>query len=111
MSGAVKGKIAEHLKLPSFILKDDPLCSQTDPDLFFPEEKLYSKTAYYIDVKAAKDICSACPLVVDCLKYAVINHPVQGIWGGTTEPERKEIHRGRGLKILKGLGIASINSR
>jgi WhiB family redox-sensing transcriptional regulator len=84
-------EIADQLRLPTFILQDEPLCAQTDPDLFFPEEKAYAKASYYIDEKAAKEICSNCPLLTDCLKYAVINHPVQGIWGGTTEPERARL--------------------
>ena len=86
-------KMADSLRLPSFILKDEPLCSQVDPELFFPEEKEYSKTAYYVNVKAAKEICSNCPLITECLEYALVNHPIQGLWGGLTEKERYNLLR------------------
>lgn len=108
MGNRASSKILDSLKLPWFILEDDPLCSQTDPELFFPEEKLYSKTAYYSDLRAAKDICSKCPLIVECFKYAITNHPVQGVWGGTTEAERREVRRGRGAKLVRDLGIFPI---
>lgn len=91
-------QLADSLRLPSFILKDEPLCSQVDPELFFPEEKQYSKTAYYSNVKAAKDICGKCPLVTDCLQYALVNHPIQGLWGGLTEKERYNLLRNRSRK-------------
>lgn len=91
MGRTTSARLAEALSLPTFILKDEALCAQTDPELFFPEEKDYSKISYYTDVKAAKEICSNCPLVIDCLEYSLVNHPLQGIWGGLTEPERSKL--------------------
>ena len=93
-------QLADSLRLPTFILKDDPLCSQVDPELFFPEEKEYSKTAYYVNIKAAKEICSKCPLVTECLEYALRNGPLEGVWGGLTERERYNLLRNERRKSL-----------
>ncbi|MEU2495026.1 WhiB family transcriptional regulator [Streptomyces sp. NPDC007883] len=36
-----------------------------------------------------------CPVVEQCLDWAVERGPVDGIWGGTTESERRAISRRR----------------
>jgi hypothetical protein len=38
----------------------------------------------------AKLMCSACGVRADCLEYAT-RHKLLGIWGGTTERERRRI--------------------
>jgi WhiB family redox-sensing transcriptional regulator len=40
---------------------------------------------------AAKKICSGCPALAECLAYA-LSEPVWGVWGGTTEKERRRIN-------------------
>lgn len=40
----------------------------------------------------AKEICAACPVKQTCLEYALGRQDI-GIWGGTTNEERKEIRR------------------
>lgn len=48
----------------------------------------------YADLVAgAQDACRACPLVVDCLYRAVVEHDVAGFVGGTTARQRVEIRR------------------
>lgn len=44
-------------------------------------------------VEKARSVCSACPVVYDCLEYALETNQVSGIWGGTTEEERKSLRR------------------
>ena len=54
--------------------QDDALCKETDPEAFFPE------TMY-----AAKDaiaVCQRCPVVDQCLEYAIQNDETSGVWGG-----------------------------
>lgn len=41
-----------------------------------------------MDVVEAKAICLGCPVKDDCLDYAITSR-MSGIWGGTTEKERK----------------------
>lgn len=41
----------------------------------------------------AKAICAECPVRADCLEYAFETNQVAGIWGGTTEEERRSLRR------------------
>ncbi len=46
-------------------------------------------------VAAAKAVCAACPVVAECLEYAISVREKDGIWGGATERERRSIIRRR----------------
>ena len=59
------------------------LCAQVDPELFFPE-KGGSTTA-------AKQLCASCPVIEQCLAWAVANNERFGIWGGQTERARRRM--------------------
>ena len=92
---SVKRRVTR-LEIPQFILDDDPACAQTDPEMFFPQESfdfMGRNISKYRDIAAAKKICETCPLKVPCLEYALINVEI-GIWGGTTEEQRKLMRRG-----------------
>jgi WhiB family transcriptional regulator, redox-sensing transcriptional regulator len=40
----------------------------------------------------AKAICnSGCPVKEDCLRYAMADLELKGVWGGTTHSERKQM--------------------
>ena len=39
----------------------------------------------------AKLICASCAVCVDCLQYALRIREAHGIWGGTTELERRDL--------------------
>lgn len=43
---------------------------------------------FHGSVRAAKDLCAACPVTEDCLDYATTEAIRYGVWGGTTPPER-----------------------
>jgi hypothetical protein len=86
---------------PDFEEFGTPPCAETFPDAFFTEEK--SESNIYRDgrtivqtwarddhEKEAKAICAECPYKVRCLAYALKNNE-QGIWGGTTERDRRRI--------------------
>jgi WhiB family transcriptional regulator, redox-sensing transcriptional regulator len=60
-------------------------CQQADPDLFFP----ISSSATAHELSRAKAICAGCKVVQPCLNYALAAGPVHGIWGGTSEEERR----------------------
>ena len=66
-------------------------CIGEPRDLFFPGpgQDGIRKT------KKAKEICRTCPVVNDCIEYAMSFSPrsLIGIWGGTTERERTRIHK------------------
>ncbi len=40
------------------------------------------------DVEMARDICSACPVMLDCLRHAVRFGIDDGVWGGLVAEER-----------------------
>ena len=76
--------------------KGMPICSEIDPELFFPRDVEGNKLASYYNERGAKEVCSTCVYKVDCLIYAFKNGEI-GIWGGTTDGQRK--HMRRDMKI------------
>lgn len=60
----------------------DALCTQTDPEIFFPEKGQNNGVA--------RAICAQCPISLDCLEDALMILPVDdfGVWGGTSAKER-----------------------
>ena len=46
----------------------------------------------------AVEVCQRCEVSADCLAYALNNRIVEGIWGGTTEGERRRMLRMRPRK-------------
>jgi hypothetical protein len=59
-----------------------------DPDLFFPEDLVGSTKNRRWVADQAKAICATCPVKILCLDYAV-SAGMHGVWGGTTDFERK----------------------
>lgn len=97
-----KSQESYDLRIPKFVKDDDPACSQTDPELFFPQEGVDSvgrNISKYINLSAAKKICDGCPLKLPCLEYALRNVEI-GIWGGTTEEQRKLMRKGAGRRAI-----------
>jgi len=45
-------------------------------------------------VEHARAICDGCPVSTECLDFALENHCI-GVWGGTTERQRRQLRRGR----------------
>jgi WhiB family transcriptional regulator, redox-sensing transcriptional regulator len=66
-------------------------CRSADPDLFFPVSAAGAGRA---EIAYAKAICARCVIRQQCLGYALASRQEHGIWGGTTEDERRAI-RGR----------------
>jgi WhiB family transcriptional regulator, redox-sensing transcriptional regulator len=66
------------------------ICRDTDPDLFFP----VGTTGHaLLQIDRAKQVCGECPVNVECLEYALETNQDSGIWGGTSEEERRTIRR------------------
>jgi WhiB family redox-sensing transcriptional regulator len=68
--------------------QSDALCSQTDPEAFFPEKGGSTRDA--------KRICTSCDVRGECLEYALNNDERFGIWGGLSERERRKLKRRAG---------------
>jgi WhiB family redox-sensing transcriptional regulator len=67
-------------------------CLDADPDLFFPVGSLGPGVHQIAEAKA---ICGRCLVTTDCLSYALATGQDAGVWGGTTEQERRAL-RSRG---------------
>ncbi len=66
----------------------DALCTEVDPELFFPEKGG--------STRQAKQVCMACEVRTECLEYALATGERFGIFGGKSERERRAIARRRG---------------
>jgi WhiB family transcriptional regulator, redox-sensing transcriptional regulator len=69
-------------------------CQSADPELFFP---VAAAGVGLADISRAKAICARCAIRRQCLGYALATGQPHGIWGGTTEDERRSIAARRRL--------------
>ena len=65
-------------------------CRDTDPELFFP---IGTTGQALLQIAKAKSVCCECPVNVECLEFALETNQDTGIWGGTSEEERRQIRR------------------
>jgi WhiB family transcriptional regulator, redox-sensing transcriptional regulator len=70
--------------------RDFASCRDTDPDLFFP----VGTTGPAIEqIENAKAVCRACDVQTLCLEYALSTNQDSGVWGGTSEEERRQLRK------------------
>ena len=62
-------------------------CAHRDPSTFFPSDG--------VGVDVARKICADCPVQGPCLEYALANRIDHGVWGGTSERQRRRILKSR----------------
>lgn len=84
-------------KRPNF---DNPLCAQTDPNIFFPEEDeegnpIASNATTYADAKA---ICKRCDHMNECASWAIRNE-TQGFWGGMSPAQRRTARKRLNIRL------------
>ncbi|MEW2273703.1 WhiB family transcriptional regulator [Streptomyces griseofuscus] len=65
-------------------------CRYEDPDLFFP---IGSTGPAQVQAEEAKKVCQRCPVRQECLDWALDTGQGIGVWGGTTELERRRLRR------------------
>ena len=61
-------------------------CREAEPGIFFASTR--------DDERAALVVCSTCSVADQCLDFALETRERFGVWGGTTERERKKLFRG-----------------
>lgn len=66
--------------------RDSGACLNEDPDLFFPTG---STGSVHREIEMAKSVCRRCSVTQACLEWALSAGQQSGIWGGTTEEERR----------------------
>ena len=70
--------------------RDRSACRDTDPDLFFP----VGTTGIALDqIEAAKAVCRGCEVQAPCLEFALATNQESGVWGGTSEEERRKLRK------------------
>ena len=57
-----------------------------DPELFFP---VGTQGAALVQVAAARSVRRRCRVESDCLGWGLAKPQLSGVWGGTTEAERR----------------------
>jgi WhiB family transcriptional regulator, redox-sensing transcriptional regulator len=70
--------------------RDRAACCSADPELFFP----VGSTGPALDQLAdAKSVCHRCPVIGQCLAWALDTGQRAGVWGGLSENERYQLHQ------------------
>ncbi|MBO2449079.1 WhiB family transcriptional regulator [Actinomadura barringtoniae] len=85
---------------------DHAICRGADPDLFFPIG--YSAELLQEQQAEAKAICANCPVVSDCLTWALRVGEPDGVWGGTTPEERRHLRRSPEAPVRHRLPVISV---
>ncbi|MFE9923185.1 WhiB family transcriptional regulator [Streptomyces sp. NPDC005774] len=65
-------------------------CRDEDPDLFFP---IGTSGPALLQTEQAKGVCRRCPVQQHCLDWALDTGQSLGVWGGTSETERRALKR------------------
>jgi WhiB family redox-sensing transcriptional regulator len=66
------------------------LCRDEDPELFFP---IGNTGPALLQIEQAKAVCRRCPVIQDCLAWALETGQDAGVWGGMSEDERRALKR------------------
>jgi WhiB family redox-sensing transcriptional regulator len=67
-------------------------CLAEDPELFFP---LSALGPGHDQIAAAKAVCAHCAVRAECLGFALSTGQEHGVWGGTSEEERRALRPGQ----------------
>jgi WhiB family redox-sensing transcriptional regulator len=70
--------------------RDQAACRDCAPELFFP---IGSTGMAAGEILAAKEVCLVCPVREECLQFAFKTNQESGIWGGTSEEERRRLRK------------------
>lgn len=74
-------------ELTPMAFADQALCAQTDPVLFDSQGKGSH------DTETARRVCRVCPVIDECLHWALENNEGNTILGGLTPTERAALRR------------------
>lgn len=94
-------------------------CDGLDTQLFYPKRD----NDYVKQAAAARAVCLGgkdsgprCPVIRECLLYALVMPDQHGVWGGMSSRERKTLHKRRELpdyvtwEDLEELGLVKVEA-
>jgi hypothetical protein len=64
----------------------------------YVEATFFAERGQREELATAKAICSSCPVVSQCLAWALETGQDAGVWGGLTADERRALRLGAGRK-------------
>jgi WhiB family redox-sensing transcriptional regulator len=70
--------------------RSNAACRDTEPELFFPIGTTGMATE---QIDSAKRVCHNCDAQKACLEFALATNQESGVWGGTTEDERRKLRK------------------
>ena len=70
--------------------RQDAACRASSPDLFFPVGTVGHALT---EIESAKAVCAGCAVREACLEFAVLTNQEFGVWGGTSEEERRKLRK------------------
>ena len=70
--------------------RDLARCRDEDPELFFP---IGTSGPALAQVERARAVCRRCPVMDECLQWALSTGQNAGVWGGLTADERRALRR------------------
>ncbi|WP_274919459.1 WhiB family transcriptional regulator [Streptomyces sp. WZ-12] len=66
------------------------VCREENPELFFP---IGNTGPAILQIEEAKAVCCRCPVIEQCLQWALESEQNEGVWGGLSEDERQAMKR------------------
>lgn len=79
--------------------RERAICRNEDPELFFP---IGQSGPALRQAERAKSHCRRCPVIEECLTWALETGQDAGVWGGLGEDERRRVRRaGRRREIAR----------
>lgn len=73
--------------------RDAGSCKGLPATMFFPGQGE--------SVVEAQAVCAACAVAIECAEYALASNQRFGIWGGTTERERRRLRAERRAAVAR----------
>ncbi|MFF8785058.1 WhiB family transcriptional regulator [Streptomyces sp. NPDC015125] len=70
--------------------RHDAVCREVDPEIFFP---VGNTGPALLQIEEAKVVCRRCPVMGQCLQWALESRQDAGVWGGMSEDERRAMRR------------------
>ncbi|MFE4827638.1 WhiB family transcriptional regulator [Streptomyces sp. NPDC056672] len=70
--------------------RHNAICREEDPELFFP---VGNTGPALLQIEEAKAVCRRCPVMEQCLRWALEAGQNEGVWGGLSEDERRALKR------------------